>query len=294
MLDNRQAGPRAQGGPTALRMQIGARLRRMREDKGIGRAEAGDAIRSSASKMSRLELGRHGFKVRDVLDLLDLYGVHDEDERASFLELVREAKKPGWWQSYGDVVPSWFEQYLGLEQSAATIRSYEVQYIPGLLQTRDYARAVIGLEHHDAPYDGLERRLTVRMNRQRILHRPVGPATLWAVIDEAALRRPFGGPETMRGQIEHLIAVSEGMPNVRLQVLPFSAGGHLALGGPITVVRFAEHDLDDVIYLEQLTGARYPEGGEAARYQKIMDLLAIRAARPARTAAFLKDLLNDY
>ncbi|QKW40161.1 helix-turn-helix domain-containing protein [Actinomadura sp. NAK00032] len=275
-------------------MQIGARLRRMREDKGIGRAEAGDAIRSSASKMSRLELGRHGFKVRDVLDLLDLYGVHDEDERAGFVHLVREAKKPGWWQSYGDVLPSWFEQYLGLEQSAATIRSYEVQYIPGLLQTPDYARAIIGLEHHDAPYDGLERRLSMRIARQEILHRPLSATTLWAILDEAALRRPIGGPDTMRAQIEHLITVSEAMPNVRLQVLPFSAGGHLALGGPITIVRFAEYDLDDVVYLEQLTGARYPEGGEAAQYQKIMDLLAIRAARPARTTTFLKDLLNDF
>lgn len=289
MLDNRQAGP----GPTALRMQIGARLRRMREEKGIGRSEAGDAIRSSASKMSRLELGRHGFKVRDVLDLLDLYGVDDEDERASFMQLVQEAKKPGWWQAYGDVVPSWFEQYLGLEQSATTIRTYEVQYVPGLLQTHAYARAVIGLEHHDAPYDGLERRLTVRMARQEILHRTVGAARLWAILDEAALRRSIGGPATMRAQIEHLIAVSESMPNVQLQVLPFSAGGHVALGGPITIVRFAEHDLDDVTYLEQLTGARYPEGDEAARYQQIMDLLAIRAARPGRTTAFLKDLLNE-
>jgi transcriptional regulator with XRE-family HTH domain len=287
VLDNRQAGP------TALRMQIGARLRRMREDRGVSRAEAGEAIRGSASKMSRLELGRHGFKVRDVLDLLTLYGVDDEVERDGFLQLVREAKKPGWWQSYGDVVPSWFEQYLGLEQSATTIRSYEVQYVPGLLQTRDYARAVIGLEHHDAPYDGLERRLTVRLKRQEILHRRTGAAMLWAVLDEAALRRPIGGPDTMRGQIEHLIAVSETMNNVKLQVLPFSAGGHLALGGPITIVRFAEHDLDDVIYLEQLTGARYPEGDEAVRYQKIMDLLAIRAARPARTTSFLQALLRD-
>ncbi|MFA1554306.1 helix-turn-helix domain-containing protein [Actinomadura chokoriensis] len=287
MLDNRQASP------TALRMQIGARLRRMREEKGIGQSEAGDAIRSSASKMSRLELGRHSFKLRDVLDLLDLYGVRDEDERASFIDLVREAKKPGWWQSYGDAIPHWFEQYLGLEQSATTIRSYEVQYVPGLLQTRDYARAVIGLEHHDAAHEGLERRLTVRMTRQQILHRPVGAATLWTVIDEAALRRPFGGPVTMRAQIEHLIEVSESMPNVRLQVLPFSAGGHLALGGPITIVRFAEHALDDMVYLEHLTGARYPEGDEAARYQKIMDLLAIRASRPARTTTFLKDLLNE-
>ncbi|MGH3585653.1 MAG: helix-turn-helix domain-containing protein [Pseudonocardia sp.] len=275
-------------------MQIGARLRRLREEKGIGRAEAGAAIRGSASKMCRLELGRHGFKVRDVLDLLDLYGLDDEDERESFVELVQEAKKPGWWHGYSDVVPSWFEQYVGLEQSASTIRAYEVQYVPGLLQTVDYARAVIGLEHYDAAYDDLDRRLKVRMTRQDILHRPVAPARLWTVIDEAALHRPIGGAATMRAQIEHLVTVSERMPNVKVQLLPFSAGGHLALGGPITIVRFAEHDLDDVVYLEQLTGARYPEGREADRYKEIMDSLAIRAATPARTITLLKEMLDDF
>ncbi|RKS68132.1 helix-turn-helix protein [Actinomadura pelletieri DSM 43383] len=288
MLDHRQTGP------TALRMQIGARLRRLREEKGIGRAEAGAAIRGSASKMCRLELGRHGFKVRDVLDLLDLYGLDDEAERESFIELVQEAKRPGWWQSYGDVVPGWFEQYVGLEQSATTIRAYEVQYVPGLLQTFDYARAVIGLEHYDAAYDGLDRRLKVRMARQDVLRRPVSPLRFWAVIDEAALRRPIGGTATMRAQIEHLITVSEHMPNVKVQLLPFAAGGHLALGGPITIVRFAEHDLDDVVYLEQLTGARYPEGKEADRYKEIMDSLAIRAASPARTLVLLKEMLKDF
>ncbi|WUH98816.1 helix-turn-helix domain-containing protein [Spirillospora sp. NBC_00431] len=287
MLDNRQAGP------TALRMQIGARLRRLREEKGIGRAEAGAAIRGSASKMCRLELGRHGFKVRDVLDLLDLYGLDDKDERESFVDLVLEAKKAGWWQSYADVVPSWFEQYVGLEQSAATIRAYEVQYVPGLLQTVDYARAVIGLEHYSAAQEEFDRRLKVRMTRQDILRRPVAPARFWAVIDEAALRRPIGGPATMRAQIEHLIAVSESMPNVKVQLLPFSSGGHLALGGPITIIRFAEHDLDDVVYLEQLTGARYPEGREADRYKEIMDSLAIRAAPPARTVTLLKEILKN-
>ncbi|WP_242888108.1 helix-turn-helix domain-containing protein [Actinomadura litoris] len=283
MLDNRQAAP------TAMRMQIGARLRRMREEKGIGRAQAGAAIRGSASKMSRLELGRHAFKPRDVHDLLDLYGVHDAGEREGLLDLVRQARRPGWWHSFGDVVPNWFEQYLGLEQSASSIHCYEVQYVPGLLQTREYAQAVIGLEHQD----GVDRRLSVRMARQEILRRPDRPAQLWAVIDEAALRRPIGGPATMRGQIEHLIAVSEGMDNVNVRILPFAAGGHVALGGPITVVRFAHHDLHDVVYLEQLTGARYPEGHEAARYQEIMDLVTGRACHPARTAAFLKDLLSD-
>ena len=286
MLDDLQTGP------TALRMQIGARLRRLRERNGIGCAEAGRAIRGSASKISRLELGRHGFKKRDVLDLLDLYGVHDAAERETLVELVQEAKQPGWWAAYGDVVPGWFEQFLGLEQSATTIRNYEVQYVPGLLQTREYARAVIGLEHHDA-HDGLDRRLTVRMKRQAILHRPVGAATLWAIIDEAALRRPIGGRATMREQITHLIDVAEHMPNVNVQVLPFSAGGHLALGGPITITRFAQYDLDDAVYLEQLTGARYPEGDEASRYQEIMDSLAIRAARPTRTVDFLRELLKE-
>ncbi|TYK47353.1 helix-turn-helix domain-containing protein [Actinomadura decatromicini] len=275
-------------------MQIGARLRRMREDRGIGRAEAGAAIRGSESKMCRLELGRHGFKVRDVLDLLDLYGIEDEDERESFVELVQEAKKPGWWQSYGDVVPSWFEQYVGLEQSATTIRSYEVQYIPGLLQTQEYARAVIGLEHFDAGYDGLDRRLTVRLTRQKILFRSVTPVRLWAVIDEAALRRPIGGTATMRAQVEHLIAVAEALPNVNIQILPFAAGGHLALGGPVTIIRFGEDELDDVVYLEQLTSARYPEGREAERYQHIMDLLAIRAAPPARSITLLKELVKEF
>ncbi|QFG27094.1 helix-turn-helix domain-containing protein [Actinomadura sp. WMMB 499] len=275
-------------------MQIGARLRRLRERNGIGCAEAGRAVRGSASKISRLELGRHGFKERDVLDLLDLYGVLDAAERETLLELVREARRPGWWSAYGDAVPGWFEQFLGLEQSATTIRNYEVQYIPGLLQTREYARAVIALEHHDAHHHGLDRRLTVRMKRQDILHRPVGATTLWAIIDEAALRRPIGGPATMRGQIAHLIDVAEHLHNVNVQVLPFSAGGHLALGGPITIMRFAQFELDDAVYLEQLTGARYPEGSEASRYQEIMDLLAVRAARPARTVAFLRDLLTEF
>ncbi|WP_131737529.1 helix-turn-helix domain-containing protein [Actinomadura roseirufa] len=288
MLDSRRSGP------TAVRLQIGARLRRLREEQGIGRAQAGAAIRGSASKMSRLELGRHGFKVRDVCDLLDLYGVRDAAEREGLLELVRQAREPGWWHEYGDVVPGWFEHYLGLEQSATSIRCYEVQYVPGLLQTRDYARAVIGLEHHDALYSGLDRRLTVRMRRQEVLRRTPGAAKLWAVIDEAALRRPIGGAATMRGQIEHLIGVAEGMGNVRVQVLPFAAGGHLALGGPITIVRFAPDDLDDVIYLEQLTGARYPDKDEAARYQQIMDLLAVRAAPPARTIGFLRELLAEF
>ncbi|MFD0684358.1 helix-turn-helix domain-containing protein [Actinomadura fibrosa] len=286
MLDHRPAGP------TALRLQIGARLRRLREEKGIGRAQAGAAIRGSASKMSRLELGRHGFKTRDVRDLLDLYGVDDAKERETLLNLVRDAKKPGWWQAYGDVVPGWFEQYLGLEQSATSIRSYEVQYIPGLLQTPDYARAVIALEHGTG--DDLDRRLAVRMIRQELLARPVAPATLWAVIDEAAVRRPIGGPVTMRGQLEHLIAMATERANVKVQVLPYEEAARLPLSGPVTIVRLAEHDLDDVVYLEHLTGARYAEKRETAQYQHIMDLLGIRAYQPARTIDFLKDLLAEY
>ena len=219
VLDHEQAGP------TAARMYLGAELRHLREDARVTREDAGEAIRASASKISRLELGRTGFKLRDVADLLELYGLHDEAERATLLALARHANTPDWWHSYSDVVPAWFDAYLGLEQAASLIRSYEVQFIPGLLQTEQYARAVLRLAD-DATGERLERRLAVRMHRKQILHRPSRPH-LWAVIDEAALRRPIGGAAALRGQIEHLITIAE-LSHVKIPLLPFRSGGHAA------------------------------------------------------------------
>ncbi|MFF0573461.1 helix-turn-helix transcriptional regulator [Streptosporangium saharense] len=274
-------------GPTVLRMLLGVRLRRLREEKNVSLEEAGETIRASRSKISRLELGRTGFKQRDVADLLTRYGLTDEAERATLLEMARQASRRGWWQPYGDLVPSWLDSYLGLEQAAAVIRAYEVQLVPELLQTEDYARAAIRLAHQDATNAERERRVELRMLRQRILHRRNAPR-LWAVIDEAALRRPIGGTAVMRAQLEHLIAATE-LSHVTVQVMPFSAGGHAACGGPVTILRMPEQQLPDVVCLRHHTGAVCPDRpGDVQRYWHIMNQLVIQAEPATAT----RDILN--
>ncbi|MEV1288623.1 helix-turn-helix transcriptional regulator [Micromonospora sp. NPDC049679] len=272
-------------------MLLGAQLRRLREARGVARDAAGWEIRASESKISRMELGRVGFKERDIADLLTLYGVTDTEERATLLALAREANSPGWWQSYGDVLPPWFQSYLGLEAAAALIRSYEVQFIPGLLQTADYARAVVLLDHGRAPAEEIERRVSLRMARQRILTRPDAPQ-LRAVVDEAALRRPIGGLDVMRGQVAALIEATR-LPNVRLQVMPFHAGGHAAAGGAFSILRFPEPHLSDVVYIEQLTSALYlDKRGDVEHYAAAMDRVCADAEPPGATVDILQRLLR--
>jgi len=280
------------GGPTALRMLLGTHLRKLREMRGVSREAAAWEIRASESKISRMELGRVSFKERDVADLLTLYGVANEDERATLLSLAREANTRGWWHRYGDVLSSWFQSYLGLEAASALIRTYEVQFIPGLLQTRDYARAVILLGHGSAKTDEIERRVDLRIARQQLVTQPE-PPQLWVVVDEATLRRPIGGPDVMRAQLEALIEVTK-LPNVRLQVIPFEAGGHAAAGGAFTILRFREPDLPDVVYLEQLTSALYLDKREDVdAYAEAMERLAIEADPPSRTAETIGGILRD-
>lgn len=271
-------------GPTVLRIGLGGRLRHKREVAGLSREEAGEAIRASAAKISRLELGRVGFKERDVADLLTLYGVVDSKERSEFLDLVVRANAPGWWHRYSDLLPSWFETYLGLEQAAAMIRTYELQFIPGLLQTRRYARAVTQLVHSD-PAE-VERRVELRMRRQAILTAPGGP-TLWAVLDEAALWRSLAGTELQREQLDQLIELNK-LPNVALQIAPLRYGGHAAAGGPFTILRFSEPDLPDIVYLEQLTSALYLDKRvDVDHYAMVMDRLCAQVEPPDRTEACL-------
>ncbi|HEU5027530.1 MAG TPA: helix-turn-helix transcriptional regulator [Spirillospora sp.] len=275
-----------------LRLLLGAQLRRLRERQGIPTDRAGYEIRASHSKISRMELGRVGFKERDVSDLLTLYGVSDPAERAPLLELAKEANTPGWWHRYGDVLPSWFEVYLGLEEAASLLRTYELQFVPGLLQTEDYAHAVVRLGYSDASDEEVERRVQVRTTRQRRFASPGAP-TLWAVLDEAVVRRPVGGYEVMRRQVEHLIAMSE-LPNVTLQIVPFGAGGHAAAGGPFTILRFAEPDLSDVVYLEQLTSALYlDKPTDVDTYVRVMNELSIKALHPRTTRRLLLELLDE-
>ncbi|UGY91538.1 helix-turn-helix domain-containing protein [Streptomyces gobiensis] len=281
------------GGPTVLRIVLGTHLRRLRESCGITREAAGEAIRGSHAKISRLELGRVGYKERDVADLLTLYGVREAAQREEFLSLARHANTPGWWHKYGDVLPSWFETLLGLEEAASIIRTYEVQFVPGLLQTADYARAVTMLGHASAPEIEIERRVSLRMRRQQLLAQPAAPK-LWAVIDEAALRRPLGGVAVMRAQIQHLLDIAE-QPNITLQVAPFRIGGLAAAGGPVTILRFLEPDLPDIVYLEQLTSALYlDKRTEVEAYKLVMDRLCASAETHQSTTAFLTDLLKEF
>jgi len=281
-----------QAGPTVLRMLVGTQLRRLREARGITREEAGEAIRASESKISRLELGRVGFKPRDVADLLALYGVGGDGERTTLLAVAEQANAPGWWNAYNDVVPTWFEPYLGLEQAASVIRAYEVQFVAGLLQTEDYARAVIQLGHPTAAPAEVERRVSLRTQRQRILHRP-DPPKLWAFIDEAALRRPIGGAATMSGQLQHLIDIAQ-LPHVSVQVVPFSAGGHPAVGGPITILRFPQGRLPDVAYIEQRDAASYlDKPADTLHYWDIMNRLAVQIEQPAATTTLVHQLLHE-
>ncbi|GAA2853070.1 helix-turn-helix transcriptional regulator [Nonomuraea rubra] len=278
------------GSPTVLRILLGTQLRRLRTEKGISREDAGYSIRASHAKISRLELGQVSFKQRDVADLLTLYGVTDPEEREPLLALAKQANAPGWWHQYGDLLPAWFEVYIGLEGAAAGIRTYENQFVPGLLQTPAYARAVIELAHEKAAESELERRVALRMTRQKRLESGL---TIWAVIDEAVVRRTLGGSETMREQIAHLLEITAER-NITVQVMPFDRGGHAAAGGPFSILRFPEPELPDVVYMEQLTSALYlDKPADSDHYMEVMDRLSIQAEEPKATRRFLERLLSE-
>ena len=280
------------GGPTVLRILLGAQLRRLRERVGITREDAGYHIRASGSKISRMELGRVSFKERDVTDLLEFYGVTDPAQIESLVQLTREANAQPWWQKYQDVVPDWFAVYVGLEEAAQLIRVYEMQFVPGLLQTEEYARAVVlqgapGLEPEE-----VDRRVALRMGRQKLFGKD-NPPRLWAIVDEAALRRPMGGPNVLAAQIERLMdAVGE--PNITLQVMPFRYGGHAAEGGAFTIMRFPDADLPDMVYMEYLTGALYlDKPDEVERYAAVMERLSVAGTSPDRTREILAGMLKE-
>ena len=285
--------PAGISGPTVPRMILGNQLHRYREAAGISPDRAGYQLRASRSKISRMENGRVGFKERDVTDLLDLYGVTDDDTRASLLALARQANAPGWWSRYGgDIMTDWFEEYLGLEAAASVIRAFELQFVHGLFQTEAYARAVTLLGNTTAPTEEIDRRVGLRLKRQDLLTGP-RPPQVWTVIDEGALRRPVGGRAVMRGQLNRLIEVA-GLRHVTIQVVPFSRGGHAAAGGSFTVLRFEADDVPDVVYIEQLTSALYLDRREEVEhYLEVMNRLSTEALTPAKTAQFLAEIIRE-
>ncbi|MEU6219969.1 helix-turn-helix transcriptional regulator [Streptomyces sp. NPDC047022] len=273
------------------RILLGSHLRRLRESRGITREQAGYSIRASESKISRMELGRVSFKTRDVEDLLTLYGVTDEVERTSLLSLAKEANVAGWWHSYSDILPNWFPTYVGLEGAAHLIKSYEVQFVHGLLQTEAYARTVVARGMRGASASDIDRRVGLRLERQKYLLSDNAPE-FQVVLDEAALRRAYGDREVMRGQLQHLIDISE-RPNVRLQVMPFSFGGHSGESGAFTILSFSESDLSDVVYMEQLTSALYLDKREdVTQYESAMKELQQDSLGPDESRDLLRGLLQ--
>ncbi len=280
------------GEATVLRMLLGAQLRQMREAAGISAENAGYEIRASRSKISRMETGRVGLKLRDIEDLLTLYGVLDAEQRAKVMAMARRTREPEWWTQYNDILPGWFETYLGLESAAVSIRSFEAQFVPGLFQTEDYARAVTRLGHKSAAEGEIERRVDLRLGRQALLDRPQ-PPRIWAVMDEAVLRRPLGGPAVMLAQLRRL-ARSARLPGVRLQVVPFARGGHAGASGSFSILRFGERDLPDVVYIEQLTSAVYlDQRADVEHYLEVADQLSGEALTPADTIRFIEQVACD-
>lgn len=278
-------------GPTARRMVLGGQLRRLRESAEISRKDAGYAIRASESKISRMELGRVSFKERDVADLLTLYGVADEHERAMFLELVRQSGQPGWWNRYSDLIPSWFQDYVGLEEATSRIQTFEIQFVPGLLQTDAYARAITTHGLAGATRNEVERRVALRKQRQKILTQPKAPQ-LWALIDESVLYRPIGGLEVLRSQLEHLFEITKA-PNVSLQIVPLKFSGYTAEGA-FTVMRFAEPELPDIVYVEHLGGGLYLDKAEEVEpYRQVVHRLTVNAETPEQSRQLLRKRIAE-
>ncbi|MFC9927700.1 helix-turn-helix domain-containing protein [Streptomyces sp. NPDC127190] len=282
------------GAPSVLRMILGRRLEELRNRAGLSYAEAGTAIGVSHSTIRRMEAAKVArLRLADAEKLLRVYGVTDQGEIDTFLESVREANKRGWWHTYRDVMADWFAAYLSLEQAALQIRAYENQFVHGLLQTEDYARALLTASHPHAPAEETERRLALRLRRQRLLARE-GPPRLWVVMDETALRRPVGGPEVMRAQIGHLIDVGR-LPHVTLQLMPFANGPHPALtAGAYHLFRFRARELPDVVYLSGLVGAVYlDKADEVVVYREALDRLGAQAEPARRTEPLLEALRKE-
>jgi transcriptional regulator with XRE-family HTH domain len=279
--------PDSSDGPTVLRILLGTQLRRLREARGITARQAAAAIRASESKISRMELGRNAIREIDVLDLLTLYGV-DPGDREQLLTLAEQANQSGWWHRYHDILPEWFKAYIGMEEAARSIRGYEPQFIPGLLQTEAYAAAVIALG--DFPIDQAERHVVLRKERQRRFRE--GKLKLWVIVDEAALRRPVAGTDVQVEQLRYLREQSK-TPSLTLQVVPYGVGGHAAPTG-FSILRFADPDLPDVVYVENLTSALYlDKQAEVDRYLLAMERLSIVANEPQKTPELLDEIIRE-
>lgn len=278
--------------PTVGQVVLGRRLQDLRERAGLKREEAARILRVAPATVRRMEMAEVALKIPYLQLLLKSYGVAD-DEADAFVTLAEEANKPGWWQRFHDILPGWFSMYVSLEGAASLIRSYEPHFVPGLLQTEEYARGVMrsGAIGQTRPED-IERYVALRMERQSLLTRKDAPR-VWIVMDETALRRPVGGSDVMREQIDKLLDAVE-LPHVTLQIAPFAAGPHPGTYGPFVLFRFAMAELPDMVYSEYLTGAVYLDARtEVATHLEVMDRMAAQAATAHRTKEILRDLRKE-
>lgn len=285
---------RSEPAPTLLKMLIGVQLTGFREDAGLSQDQAARDAGFSAAKLSRIESGK-GRKPpaeADVRTLLNLYGT-DPYQGGLLLKILQRAGEPGWWQRYDKrLMPEWFDRLVGLQEAAATIRTFEIQYVPGLLQTAAYTRAVVQRGLPNAPEIEVQRRVELRMRRAQLLHRADAPQ-LWAVIDESVLWRVLGSAEVMREQLEHLLHMAQ-QPHVSLQVVPLSVTNASAPSIPITYLRFGGFDLPDVVYLEHIRSANFLEDrDETEEYRLALDRLADEALQPRESVELLRETIKQ-
>jgi transcriptional regulator with XRE-family HTH domain len=276
------------GSPTLRRRQLGQELRRLREAAGSTIDQVAERLNCSASKISRIETGQSGVSSREVRDILAAYQVHGEQAEA-LVEMAREAKQRGWWQLYGTVLTS---AYVGLEAAAAQLRSFEPLVIPGLLQTEEYARAMVLAGWPDMPTEEVEQRIRVRMKRQSLLYQD-DPLQLSIILDEAALRRPVGGTEAMRRQLDKLRNAAE-LPHVTLHVLPLAAGAHGGMDGAFTILLFDEQANQNLVFAANGAGGLFLEKDEEIeRYASIFAGLQSVALSPARSIEMIAQMAKE-
>jgi transcriptional regulator with XRE-family HTH domain len=277
-------------GPTVRRRRLGSELRRLRESQSIKLEEVAERLGLAPSTLSRIETGKAPTRTAYLNSMLELYGVDDAGQRQVLLEMAREGHRKGWWALWDGVLPTGFGIYVGLEAEAASLRVYEAQVVHGLLQTEDYARAVMSTVRRRQTPDEIDKLVMLRMQRQDVLKR-AGPLELWIILDEAVLRRMVGPSHIMREQLEHLYEASQ-WPNVTLQVLGFGSGLHPGMGGAFAIIEFPERFDTDVVYTEGVTGQAYIEerDGEVRARSEAFDLLRATALPPADSACLIRSI----
>jgi transcriptional regulator with XRE-family HTH domain len=273
--------------PTVRRKRLGIELRRLREQADLTCEDVGHRLDCSGTRISRIETGRINVRPGDVRELLEIYGVTGA-EADSLVQLAREARRKGWWHTYGRVLPIWFEAYVGLEAEAVRQRDFQSMVIPGLFQTEDYARAVLRAAPNAGSSEGIDRQVALRMERQAILSQ-ASPPDLWVVLSESVLRVQVGGPAVMRAQLRRLLDLAE-RSNVTLQVLPFANMAHVHPISPFTILEFPEAADPAVVYLEHLTGSLFLEReDEVRRYTVVFDHLRAEALGTAQSVALIAE-----